>query len=262
MMELLHTAYEEKGSVAIIKLCNPDKMNALTNEMIADLFAITDKIRSSDHVRAAVVTGEGRAFCAGGDLEELETCYGGPVGFARHMDGVSRMIAALAELPIPVIAAVNGAAVGAGMNIALACDMIIAAENAKFSEIFTNIGLVPDLGGTFFLPRLIGMQKAKELIFTAKTLLAQEAYELGFVNQVVAKEALLDTALAMAERFANGPTNAYALAKKMVNKSFEMDLKTALDYEGMMQSISGSSEDFKEGLAAFKEKRKPAYKGK
>lgn len=178
------------------------------------------------------------------------------------MERVSRLMIALDELPVPLIAAVNGAAVGAGMNIALCADLVIASEKAKFSEIFANIGSVPDLGGTYFLPRLVGRQRAKELIFSARMVSAEEALHLGLVTQVVAHEQLEETVLALAEKLAKGPTSAYALAKKLVNKSFEISLAAALHDEGMAQAISGSSQDFQEGLAAFQEKRPANFQGR
>lgn len=254
--------FEIKEQVAIIRLNLPKQLNALTNQMIDDLMGVCERITESQEIRAAVITGMGKGFCAGGDLEELKTCYGGPVGFARHMERVSRLMIALDELPVPLIAAVNGAAVGAGMNIALCADLVIASEKAKFSEIFANIGSVPDLGGTYFLPRLVGRQRAKELIFSARMVSAEEALHLGLVTQVVAHEQLEETVLALAEKLAKGPTSAYALAKKLVNKSFEISLAAALHDEGMAQAISGSSQDFQEGLAAFQEKRPANFQGR
>lgn len=261
-MEFSAIRFEICDGVAVIHLNIPEKLNALTNPMIDDLFVAAAEITDSTEIRAVVITGEGRAFCAGGDLDELRECYGGNTGFARHMERVSRLMVALVELPVPVIAAVNGAAVGAGMNIALSADLVIASEKAKFSEIFSNIGLVPDLGGTYFLPRLVGRQKAKELIFTARMVTAQEALQIGLVTEVVPEAELEEKSMALARRLAKGPTSAYTMAKKMVNKSFEVDLRTALDYEGMAQAISGGSADFKEGLAAFQEKRKPDFEGR
>ena len=168
----------------------------------------------------------------------------------------------LAELPKPVIAAVNGAATGAGMNVALAADIAIAAEGVKFSEIFGNVGLAPDVGGTYLLPRVVGRAKAKEIVMTYRMIPAQEALELGIVNQVVPAEELEPTVRALAERIAQGPTFALALGKKLINRSFEVDIRTALDMECMAQSLAGNSRDHQEGVAAFFEKRKPNFQGK
>lgn len=254
--------YKVEASIATIKLNRPDSLNAVTNPMIQELREIAYAIALDDNIRCVIITGAGRAFCAGGDMSEIKTSYGGNAGFIQHMDFVSSMITALVDIPKPVIAAVNGAAVGAGMNIALTADYIIASDRAKFSQVFTNIGLVTDMGGAYFLPRLVGVRKAKELILEAKMIKADEALSLGIVNKVVTPDELDSAVMELAQRLAKGPTVAYGLAKKMINLSFESSLKTVLDYEGGYQSICGGTSDYKEGVNAFLEKRTPNYQNK
>jgi 2-(1,2-epoxy-1,2-dihydrophenyl)acetyl-CoA isomerase len=159
----------------------------------------------------------------------------------------------------PVIAAVNGFAVGAGCNLALAADIILASEDAKFSQIFVKVGLVPDSGGFFFLPRLVGMAKAKELVFRGNTIDAREAERIGMINAVCAADELLNQAMAMATEFAQGPTRAIGIAKTMLNQSAEMTFAAALDYEAAVQAIVASTDDHREGVKAFAEKRKPKF---
>ena len=178
------------------------------------------------------------------------------------MELANRFTVALAELPKPVIAAVNGAATGAGMNVALAADIAIASDKAKFSEIFGNVGLVPDVGGTYLLPRVVGRSKAKEIVMTYRMISAQEALALGIVTQVVPDEELDSVVTDLARKISEGPTFALALGKKLINRSFEMDIRAALDMECMAQSLAGNSQDHKEGVAAFFEKRKPCFQGR
>lgn len=260
-MEYQTIKLEQQDGVAIITLNTPEKMNALTNPMIEDLLHALDAIMKAGEARALVITGAGRAFCAGGELAEIGSSYGGPAGFQRHMEIITRLISAIAELPMPVIAAVNGAAVGAGSNIALAADFVIASDKAKFSEVFTNLGLVTDSGGSYFLPRIVGRQRAKEIIFSARMILAEEMLELGLALKLVPGDELMPAAMEMASTYAKGPTFAYAMAKKLVNCSFEADLKTALDNEAYAQAICGNTKDFREGIAAMLEKRKPSFIG-
>lgn len=260
-MDYTTIKFEMQENVAVITLNSPEKMNALTNPMIEDLLHALDVIVKEGKARAAVITGEGRAFCAGGELAEIGSSYGGPAGFQRHMEIVTELITAIAELPMPVIAAVNGAAVGAGANIALAADFCIASEKAKFSEVFTNLGIVTDCGGSYFLPRLVGTQRAKEIIFSGRMLKADELLELGLALKVIPADTLMEEVMTMAKTYAEGPTFAYAMAKKLVNSSFSVDLKTALDNEAYAQAICGNTKDFKEGVAALIEKRKPKFSG-
>ena len=252
----------DSRGIATLTLSDTSTLNSMDTTMFEEGVDCLRKIARDEAVRAVVITGDGRAFCAGGSLGEMEKGFGGGHGFYEHMMLANAFTVELAELPKPVIAKVNGAAVGAGMNAVLAADIAIASEKAKFSEIFGNIGLVPDVGGTYLLPRIVGRSKAKELILTYAMVDAQEALKLGIVSKVVSAEALDEEVDKLAERIAGGPTFAYAMGKKMINRSFETDIHTALEMEAMAQSLAGTSEDNKEGIAAFYEKRKAVFKGK
>ena len=251
---------DEKG-VATVTLCRPKEMNALSTTMFEELNVLLPQIDESTTIRAVILTGEGKAFCAGGDLGEMKAGYGGNAGFYRHMEQANRCTAALVELNKPVIAAVNGAATGAGINLALAADVVIASEKAKFSEIFGNVGLIPDLGGTYLLPRIVGRAKAKEIVFTYRMIAAQEALELGIVHKLVEPDALMGEARAMAEKFAAGPTFAFGMGKKLIDRSYETDLHTALHMEALSQALAANSRDHAEGVAAFFEKREHSFTG-
>lgn len=255
-------SYHFNGGIGKIMMNRPNELNALSTQMFEELIFLLQEISKSQELRVLVITGEGRAFCAGGDLEEMKRGFGDNFGFYDHMLLANRFTAILADFPKPVIAAVNGAATGAGMNVALAADIAIASEKAKFSEIFGNVGLVPDVGGTYLLPRVVGKAKAKELIFSYRMLDAKEALELGIVNRVVPHEELEAAVSELAERIAQGPTFAFGMAKKIVNRSFEIDMSAALEMEAMAQALAGNSEDHKEGVAAFFEKRSPQFKGR
>lgn len=261
MLKNAHYELDECG-IARLTMARPGEMNALSTGMFEDLIEILGQIAKNDAVRVVVLTGEGRAFCAGGDLQEMKAGFEDNYGFYKHMELANQFTVALAELPKPVIAAINGAATGAGMNIALAADIAIATDKTKFSEIFGNVGLAPDVGGTYLLPRVVGRAKAKEIIMTYRMVSAQEALDLGIVNQVVPAEELEATVQALAKRIAQGPTFALALGKSIINRSFELDIRTALDMECMAQALAGNTQDHKEGVAAFFEKRKPKFQGR
>lgn len=211
-----------------------------------------------------VLTGTGRGFCAGADLRG-----GGSSGeriagdVARTIrQGAQRLIAAVLDCEKPVIAAVNGTAAGLGAQLALACDLVLAAESAKFIEVFVRRGLVPDGGGAYLLPRLIGPQRAKELMFFGDTVSAADAERLGLVNRVVPDEELEKTARDWAERLATGPTRALALTKQLVNASLDSDRTTAFAAEAAAQEINMTTEDAREGMASFVERRSPEYRGR
>jgi 2-(1,2-epoxy-1,2-dihydrophenyl)acetyl-CoA isomerase len=248
-------------SVALVKLNNPVSLNSLSDSLKNDLKTFLSEAKNEISVRAIVLTGVGRAFCAGGDIKSLKMVRGVVQGRMR-IKNLHDLIYGIRNMEKPVIAAVNGFAVGAGMNLALACDIIIAAGNAKFSEIFTNIGLLPDAGGLFFLPRLIGPARAKELCFTARCIDAAEAERIGLVNKVVPLDRLLDESLSIAKTIAKGPSVSIAYIKRLINKSLETDLDALLEIEAFAQGVCMNTEDFKEGVAAFNEKRPPTFQGK
>lgn len=246
--------------IALVKLNNPESLNALSADIKADLAAFLTESRTDDNIKAVVLTGEGRAFCAGGDLKAQP-----PASVAEgrvRIKKLHELVRLIRDTEKPVIAAVNGFAVGAGMNLALACDIIIAAEDSKFSEIFTNVALIPDAGGLYFLPQLVGPMRAKELCFTARRIGAAEAMQMGLVNKVVPPEALVEEAVSMAATIAKGPAISISYIKRLLNKSMEWDLDTLLEAEAFAQGICMKSEDAQEGVLAFKEKRSPVFRGK
>jgi len=247
-------------AVALVKLNNPESLNALSADIKADLADFLTQARADEGIRAIVLTGEGRAFCAGGDLK------GQPASSVAEgrtrIKKLQELVKLIRDTEKPVIAAVNGFAVGAGMNLAIACDIIIAAEDSKFSEIFTNVALIPDAGGLHFLPQLVGPMRAKELCFTARRIGATEAERMGLVNKVVPPDELIDEAMRMAATIAKGPAISIAYIKRLLNKSMEWDLDTLLEAEAFAQGICMKTEDAQEGVLAFKEKRSPVFRGR
>jgi 2-(1,2-epoxy-1,2-dihydrophenyl)acetyl-CoA isomerase len=263
-MELQTVKYELKDNVATITMNRPDALNALSAQLTADLDAAFRRT-ILDGARAAILTGSGRAFCSGGDLREMQSMWekeGRIEAFLEEPLGILHgVIRLIRELPLPVVAAVNGVCAGAGVNFALACDIVIAAEDASFREAFVRIGLSPDCGGTFFLPRAIGEKLAAELLMTGDAVSAERALRIGMVNHVVQPQLLEIEAFKMAAKLAAGPTGAIARVKQMMNASFSNDLAAQLALEHECQIESGKSSDFKEGVAAFFEKRPPHFTG-
>ena len=249
---------EKKDGIAKIILNTPDKLNALDLVMREELKEEFFKYQTDREVRAVVITGEGRAFCAGGDINTMEGIKA-PAGRDR-LKNVQKLIKYMVDLEKPVIAAVNGPATGAGLHIALACDIIYASEKAKFAESFVGIGLIPDMGGFYFLPLRVGVPRAKELMLSGRIFDAKEAYEMGLLNKLVAHEALLPEAMALAEKFAKGPARSYAMIKSALS-NWPASLNSLFEIEANMQAISFETDDFKEGIKAFLEKRKPEFKG-
>ena len=256
--------YELQEGVAIITMNRPDALNALSLQLTEDLGRAIRKAISGK-ARAVILTGAGRAFCAGGDLREMREIAGkdGKIEafFEEPLKNLHDVILLIRETPIPFIAAVNGICAGAGTNFALACDIVMAAENASFNEAFVRIGLSPDCGGSFFLPRVIGEKLASELFMTGEAVSAERAAQFGMINRVTTADNLLTEALLMAKKLALAPTGSIGRIKKMLNQSFSNDLRAQLDLEHQAQIESGKSNDFKEGVTAFFEKRQPNFTG-
>ncbi|MFE3036345.1 enoyl-CoA hydratase/isomerase family protein [Streptomyces canus] len=259
--EVTHTV---DGQVSYVTLNRPEVLNALTPGGRDLLIELLDRASADPGVRAVVLTGTGRGFCAGADLRG-----GGadgervPGDVARTIRlGAQRLVAAVLDCEKPVIAAVNGTAAGLGAHLALACDLVLAAESARFIEVFVRRGLVPDAGGAYLLPRLLGPQRAKELMFFGDALGAADAERLGLVNRVVPDEELEKTAREWAARLATGPTRALALTKQLVNASLDSDRATAFAAEAAAQEINMTTADAREGVASFVERRTPEYRGR
>jgi 2-(1,2-epoxy-1,2-dihydrophenyl)acetyl-CoA isomerase len=255
--------FSREGQVDVMTLNRPEILNSLTAEMLCLLAERLEELQQDDETRAVLITGAGRAFCAGADLSggggRLDVAT--PMGMRLSTHMYSRLIKGIANLEKPVIGAINGDAAGAGCNLALACDILIASENARFIQIFTRRGLVADAGGTFFLPRLIGLSKAKELMFSAEPVEAERALELGLISRVVEEDGMMREAMALAQQLASGPTRALGMIKKMLNRSFESDLETCLEMEAAMQGIAVSTADVLEGITSFLQKKRPEFKG-
>ena len=258
--------YEVSERIATLTLNRPERLNALGDTLRDDLCDAVTKAAADPDVGVLVITGAGRGFCSGGDVKAMserdQSGAASPPASERWAPIRDRIILALRDCPKPVIAAVNGAAAGAGMNLALACDMRIASSAAKFSQAFVRRGLHPDWGGTWFLPRIVGAAKACELIFTGETIDAAEALRLGIVNAVTAPEELMAETGKLARKIASGPAVAIQLAKRAILRNLEADLRDGLEFETFAQSICRDTEDAKEGVRAFVEKRAPVFRGR
>jgi 2-(1,2-epoxy-1,2-dihydrophenyl)acetyl-CoA isomerase len=251
----------KENNVGTLTMNRPEALNFLDPIMAQEIESALSDFEKDKEVRAIVITGAGRAFSAGGDVKAMQremTIQ----ELVQRMEVVTRCSQQIINLPKPIIASVNGPAVGGGCNIALAADLILASDKASFCEVFARIGLIPDFGGFFTLPRRVGMTKAKELIFTARTVDAQEAEQIGLINCVVPAEALEEETRRMAEDIATGPTMALGIAKRLLNQSYESDFASILRAENSNQVLLRKAQDHQEGVKAFFEKRKPVFKGK
>lgn len=260
-MDFKFLKYEVKDGVANLSLNRPEVYNALNDGITYELQDAWKLIAKDESVRVVVLTGEGKAFCSGQDLKAAAGQEQRSFMESLHKR-YNPIIRAMRNLPKPIICRLNGVAAGAGCSMALACDMIVASEEATLIEVFINIGLVPDSGSSYFLPQLIGKAKAFELCSMGSRVKAKEALELGLINRVVSADQLDATVKEYTDYFAKAPTKSIGLIKKMLNKASTASLEDMLEYEAYCQEAAGSSIDYKEGVSAFLEKRKPNFLGK
>jgi 2-(1,2-epoxy-1,2-dihydrophenyl)acetyl-CoA isomerase len=262
-MSYEHIQVSEADGIATVTLCRPDRLNAFVGHMRRDLAEALEHVGSERNVRVVILTGAGRAFCAGGDIAFMAELMQrrDSEEFSRILGAGRRVILAIRQMTKPVIASINGPASGAGFNLALACDLRIAANTATFSQSFAKVGLHPDWGGTYFLPRLVTPNKACEMFFLGENIDAAEALRLGILNQVVAPEELESATLQLAERLRAAPPIALAAAKHAVYMSESSELETMLRYETEAQLRCFDSDDGHEGIRAFLEKREPRFTG-
>lgn len=256
--------YTLENNVAWVTMNRPEQRNAVNAEMREELISAFTDARGNPDIRALVLTATGKGFCTGADLSGPRGQGPSGPGATREVmkSSSQRLIRALWELEKPVVAAVNGVAAGLGAHLAFACDFVIAAADARFIEVFVRRGIAVDAGGAFLLPRLIGLQKAKELVFFGDDLSAEDALRLGLVSKVVPGDQLEAAAREWAERLAKGPTFAIGLSKRLLNRSLESSFETALEEEAMAQALVAQSEDTREGMLAFMERRTPQFKGR
>lgn len=259
-MSNTYVLYEKKNAVAWIRLNMPKKMNALEAGLFTELSAAVSAAAADAEVKCVVLTGTGPAFCAGGDINRFNEGFTLDSG-REYVKAFNPFTRELVNMEKPTIAAVNGYAVGAGFCLAMLCDVIYAREDAKFGMAFRNVGLLPDLAGMYFLPRLVGLSKAKELIFTGRNIDAVEAERIGVVSRVFSADTFADGVEQAAEKIASGPAFALKEAKKVVNESMLMSLEELLLTESYAQGMCFQTADVAEGVRAFLEKRKPQFQG-
>ncbi len=252
---------EKIGAVSKVTLNRPEVLNSFNSQMAREVRGALDDARSDKNIRAVLLTGAGRAFCAGQDLSEVPAATAdAAIDLGATVRGTyNPVIKCIRKLELPVVCAVNGVAAGAGANLAIACDIVLASENASFIQSFAKVGLIPDSGGTFFLPRIVGPSRATALMMTADKIDARRAYEIGMVYRVCTAETLQEDAMALAARLAAMPTRGLGLTKRALNASLTNDLFSQLDLEADLQTEAGRTNDFAEGVRSFLEKRKPNF---
>ena len=248
------------SGIATITLYRPDALNSLTVPMKQELLAAFRRVEREPAARAVILTGAGRAFCAGQDLKERLQPDAAPLGVELR-ERYNPIVRAMRSLPKPIVGAINGVAAGAGASLAMACDLRIASDTASFALAFGRVGLVPDSGATWFLPRLVGATNAAEIALLGDPVTAADALRLGLVGRVVSAAELATEATAIAARLAAGAPRAIALTKRALNAAWERDLDGALEYEAHLQDMAGRTKDHREGMAAFLERRQPRFSG-
>ncbi len=258
-----HLLFKTENNVAYITLNRPETMNAFNHQMMQEFIEVMNICKEDKSIRAIVITGAGKMFSAGGDIKWMKSAQdeNWKDNFGKLIYLLHKAIRSIRNIEKPVIAAVNGFASGAGFSLALACDIRIASENAKFNQAYINIGLTPDGGSTYFLTQMLGMARALDLIFTARVIDAKDALDLGLVSRVVPSDSFEDEIKKIASTYATGPTLAFGRAKILVNKAINNDFDTQLTLEAENILLTSLSNDFKEGLNAFFDKRKPNFFG-
>lgn len=251
---------EIKNSIAVITLNRPNVFNSFNREMALLMQSILDECATNKNLRCIYITGNGKAFSAGQDIAEL-TSENPPTISQILIEHYNPIVARLRAIELPVVCAVNGVAAGAGANIALACDIVVANENASFIQAFSKIGLIPDSGGTFHLPRLIGLQKASALMMLGEKIGAKEACEIGMIYKYFVEDVFKEESFKVAETLATMPTKGLVYTKRLLNKTFENNLEQQLLLEDEFQKKAGATDDYKEGINAFIQKRKPVFTG-
>jgi enoyl-CoA hydratase/carnithine racemase len=263
IMNEKHVLYEVKGHIALITLNRPEAKNAFSPEMIRLWRECLEAAKADDNVRVIIVTGKGDTFCSGGDIRDMADGKLKSWDMKRFLwDGVHRIVLTLEDLDKPVIAAINGAAMGAGMDMAIMCDLRVCSDKAKLAESYIMMGLIPGDGGAYFLPRLTGVSKALELLFTGDVLTPEEALQMGIVNRVVSHDRLMEETMKLAEKIAGKPPVAIRMMKRAVYQGLTSTLKAHLDYISSQMSLLSETADHVEAARSFLEKRKPVFKGK
>jgi 2-(1,2-epoxy-1,2-dihydrophenyl)acetyl-CoA isomerase len=262
-MDYVHILRSVESGVLTVTMNRPEVLNSCNRRMSAELREVFESAGTDDSVRAVLLTGAGRAFCAGQDLAEAAPADASTApDIGDIVRGYNALILAVRRLEKPVIAAVNGVAAGAGANLALACDIVIASDTTSFIQAFVKIGLVPDTGGTFFLPRLVGLARASSLAMLGSKLSAAQAKEWGLIYDVAPAAALMATAQGLAGELAAQPTRAIGFTKRALNAALENDLEAQLKLEAELQRLAAKTADYKEGVKAFQEKRAPLFTGR
>lgn len=262
-MQYKYIKFKIEDSIKQLTLNRPEALNSFNREMAHELYKAFELAQSDQKVRAVLLTGEGRAFSSGQDLKEIKDDSGkllDPGAIVKEVyNPLVKMIRCIEK---PVVCAVNGTAAGAGANIALACDFVIASSSASFIQSFVNVGLIPDSGGTFFIPRLVGCQRAAALLMLGEKITSYEAFDIGLIYKVVEPEMLLKDAAALAKKLAELPTKSLGFIKRALNRSFSSDLDQQLELEAKFQQFAGMTDDYTEGVRAFLEKRRALFTGK